>query len=63
MLPNDTPAAAIATLSRQLGKDNNLEVVEELDEELAATQVYGEHPILEKRKTTEILNSRVLLAN
>ena len=35
-----SPAAAIATLSRQLGKDSNLDAIEEIDEELAANQVY-----------------------
>lgn len=35
-----SPAAAIATLSRQLSKDSNLDVIEEIDEELAASQVY-----------------------
>jgi superfamily II DNA or RNA helicase len=35
-----SPAAAIATLSRQLGKDSNLNAIEEIDEELAANQVY-----------------------
>lgn len=35
-----SPAAAIATLSRQLDKDSNLDVIEEIDEELAANQVY-----------------------
>ncbi len=35
-----SPAAAIATLSRQLGKDNNTDAIEEIDEELAANQVY-----------------------
>ena len=35
-----SPAAAIATLSRQLSKDSNHDVIEEIDEELAANQVY-----------------------
>ncbi len=35
-----SPAAAIATLSRQLGKDSNLDAIDEIDEELAANQVY-----------------------
>lgn len=35
-----SPAAAIATLSRQLSKDTNLDAIEEIDEELAANQVY-----------------------
>jgi superfamily II DNA or RNA helicase len=35
-----SPAAAIATLSRQLAKDGNLHAIEEIDEELAANQVY-----------------------
>ena len=35
-----SPAAAIATLSRQLNKDTNLDAIEEIDEELAANQVY-----------------------
>jgi SNF2 family DNA or RNA helicase len=37
-----SPAAAVATLSRQLGKVKDTEVVEELDEELSATYVYDE---------------------
>ena len=37
-----SPAAAMATLSRQLGKVKETEVVEELDEELSATYVYDE---------------------
>ena len=37
-----SPAAAVATLSRQLGKLKDTEVVEELDEELSATYVYDE---------------------
>lgn len=37
-----SPAAAVATLSRQLGKIKTTEVVEELDEELSATYVYDE---------------------
>ena len=37
-----SPAAAVATLSRQLGKIKDTEVVEELDEELSATYVYDE---------------------
>ena len=35
-----SPAAAIATLSRQLSKDISLDAIEEIDEELAANQVY-----------------------
>ena len=35
-----SPAAAIATLSRQLNKDTNFDAIEEIDEELAANQVY-----------------------
>ncbi len=35
-----SPAAAIATLSRQLSKDINLDAIEEIDDELAANQVY-----------------------
>ncbi|MDJ0571107.1 MAG: helicase-related protein [Pleurocapsa sp. MO_192.B19] len=37
-----SPAAAVATLSRQLGKIKDTEVVGELDEELSATYVYDE---------------------
>ena len=37
-----SPAAAVATLSRQLGKIKTTEVVGELDEELSATYVYDE---------------------
>lgn len=35
-----SPAAAISALSRQLDKDSNLDAIEEIDEELAANQVY-----------------------
>lgn len=35
-----SPAAAISTLSRQLDKDSNLNAIEEINEELAANQVY-----------------------
>ncbi|MGK7949962.1 MAG: helicase-related protein [Xenococcaceae cyanobacterium] len=35
-----SPAAAISTLSRQLGKDSNVDATEEIDEELSANQVY-----------------------
>ncbi len=35
-----SPAAAVATLSRQLGKIKDREAIEELDEELSATYVY-----------------------
>ena len=37
-----SPAAAVATLSRQLGKISDTEVLGELDEELSATYVYDE---------------------
>ncbi len=35
-----SPAAAIATLSRQLSKESDLDAIEEIDEELAANQIY-----------------------
>ncbi len=52
-----SPAAAVATLSRQLGKIKDTEVVEELDEELSATYVYDE---TETEKASDINPTSVI---